>query len=802
MGVDYSVVEEPDELVASEEMDADDGYASLDEQEQRSRRVSGVHDRSPSVLASGGRGKKKQRAGVRVYLRVTQLISRRWAHHPCYLQPPRGDVCTVGRVTASSSTAAGSSSTASDHDVREPEPVAAAPTLERIQRGRHVIKIEPLDCAPPYEWRQRVITERFERLRVEFKLRVLKRDTRDTTTFGKRLDAAYESRAANNLSETSAITAKARIEELEKLLAKARGELEMERGKTQLGERPTSEEPSSDEMRKAITSSTGRSKYSSRAWLAREKVDELMLHDWKALHGGVEGFAWRLLLLLRTLGYAFWMKLLLTPWFKKFVHTTIQREALNDQHSMDNLVKSLVARSRITGTSLAAWQKIHMAIDTPRGGDVVSTCLGPIKTMRRLMSSYMDTRAMAHLASQDWFPRAFAGPEIADKWGAALGDTDLVEAVRTTKCMMRDLAQYLTCLVKLLMEEPHLRKRLIWFAPEGTAKFLHWELGFEGDGFPPGCFELLLHPFNLGRLCNHDDFNLTLLAGELDEKGTVAMALSKLLDNQFDEIREKGLKIELDLPAGTFPGCTGKAVYQNTFGDTGKGDLVYLALAFGNGTCSSNRPEHSRKLNLSESAKYDATPDDYPRIPVADHVQWSRVPEAERKKAELAAAQVHIADETDDVKRARVAAAGQRAAADAADAAGHNQVHGSPLKLIATNAQYDGLHSTENATTKFTQGVITATIDADERDMERGKQARTKSFGRHVGNFIAAMTRIPNCKKVSQKVANKWSPDKRVRQEETSWRFNGAAARSVLDNIWEMDDVMEVSADRVIRHRP
>ena len=196
MGVDYSVVEEPDELVASEEMDADDGYASLDEQEQRSRRVSGVHDRSPSVLASGGRGKKKQRAGVRVYLRVTQLISRRWAHHPCYLQPPRGDVCTVGRVTASSSTAAGSSSTASDHDVREPEPVAAAPTLERIQRGRHVIKIEPLDCAPPYEWRQRVITERFERLRVEFKLRVLKRDTRDTTTFGKRLDAAYESRAA------------------------------------------------------------------------------------------------------------------------------------------------------------------------------------------------------------------------------------------------------------------------------------------------------------------------------------------------------------------------------------------------------------------------------------------------------------------------------------------------------------------------------------------------------------------------------------------------------------------------------
>ena len=86
--------------------------------------------------------------------------------------------------------------------------------------------------------------------------------------------------------------------------------------------------------------------------------------------------------------------------------------------------------------------------------------------------------------------------------------------------------------------------------------------------------------------------------------------------------------------------------------------------------------------------------------------------------------------------------------------------------------------------------------------MESGKQPRTKSFGRHVGNFIAAMTRIPNCKKVAQKVANKWSPDKRVRQEETSWRYNGAAARSVLDNIWEMDDVMEVSADRVIRHRP
>jgi hypothetical protein len=437
------------------------------------------------------------------------------------------------------------------------------------------------------------------------------------------------------------------------------------------------------------------------------------------------------------------------------------------------------------------WQKVHVAIDVARGGDVVKTSIGDIKTMRRLMSSYMDERALAHLVSQDWFPRAWAGPEIITKWGSKL-DREIVEQLRTTKVMMRDLRQYLTCLVRLVIEERHIRKHLIWFAPDGQPRFLHWELGFEGDGFPPGCFELLLHPFNLGRLCEHDDFNLTLLAGEMDEKGDVAMALSRLLDAEFDDIREKGLQIELDVPAGTFPGCTGKGVYKNTFDDTGKGDLSYLALASGNGTCSSTRPEHSRRLNLSESAIYDASSTDHPRIPVETHRVWSVAPEAARSAAETAAANVEVPNETADVKQRRMKEAGQKAAANVAQAAGHNQVHGSPLNFISRNTQYDGLHSTENAVAKFTTGVVTSTTNADERERASGEQPRITGFGKHVGNLLETLQTIPHCGKIATKIGNKWSTDKRVRQEETSWRHNGASARSVMSNLDKMDDVMEV----------
>ena len=136
--------------------------------------------------------------------------------------------------------------------------------------------------------------------------------------------------------------------------------------------------------------------------------------------------------------------------------------------------------------------------------------------------------------------------------------------------------------------------------------------------------------------------------------------------------------------------------------------------------------------------------------------------------------------------------AGQKAAANVAQAAGHNQVHGSPLNFISRNTQYGGLHSTENAVAKFTTGVVTSTTNADERERASGEQPRITGFGKHVGNLLETLQTIPHCGKIATKIGNKWSTDKRVRQEETSWRHNGASARSVMSNLDKMDDVMEV----------
>ena len=59
---------------------------------------------------------------------------------------------------------------------------------------------------------------------------------------------------------------------------------------------------------------------------------------------------------------------------------------------------------------------------------------------------------------------------------------------------------------------------------------MHWEIGFEGDGFPPSSFEMLLHVFNAGRLCEHEDFNFTLMAGQVEEKSSLCKVLIHLLD--------------------------------------------------------------------------------------------------------------------------------------------------------------------------------------------------------------------------------------------------------------------------------
>ena len=85
----------------------------------------------------------------------------------------------------------------------------------------------------------------------------------------------------------------------------------------------------------------------------------------------------------------------------------------------------------------------------------------------------------------------------------------------------------------------------------------------------------------------------------------------------------------------------------------------------------------------------------------------------------------------------------------------------------------------------------TKTTVALGRRLERRATARTS------GGYLGFLNSMNHCQKVAQRIANKWSPDKRVRDEESSWRFNGAAARSVLSNYHVLDDLMEVG----LRHK-
>ena len=251
---------EPSARDDDEEHDvSDEGYASLDSEARAARRVSGVHDRSPSVIASGGRGKKMRRTGTRLYLRFVQPTSRRYAHVALYPRAPRdsADVSTVGRITPS--TATGSSSAASDAHVREPAECAAVPSAahEIIQRRQYVLKVEPVGSLQSFEWRQRFIAKWFEHAKLAYEQKTLRRNTRDTAraAFGERLTASAQVSAAVSLHQQRLESKDARITELQGELDKARRELALAQKKidgARLGERAKSEEPSCDAMRKKI----------------------------------------------------------------------------------------------------------------------------------------------------------------------------------------------------------------------------------------------------------------------------------------------------------------------------------------------------------------------------------------------------------------------------------------------------------------------------------------------------------------------------------------------------------------------
>ena len=153
---------------------------------------------------------------------------------------------------------------------------------------------------------------------------------------------------------------------------------------------------------------------------------------------------------------------------------------------MEDKIKSLVSRERLVGVSVRAWERIASARER---NCTMTTVLGPVRMVRRLLSTYMDEAAKYYIWSQSWCPKTYAGPELAVKYASELGP-ELAAEIAVTKIMMKDLSEYIAAIVKLCVEVDQLRSRLVWFlTASGDIKRRHFELGVEGDGFPPDSFE-------------------------------------------------------------------------------------------------------------------------------------------------------------------------------------------------------------------------------------------------------------------------------------------------------------------------
>jgi hypothetical protein len=102
------------------------------------------------------------------------------------------------------------------------------------------------------------------------------------------------------------------------------------------------------------------------------------------------------------------------------------------------------------------------------------------------------------------------------------------------------------------------------------------------------------------------------------------------------------------------------------------------------------------------------------------------------------------------------------------------------------------LHITEGGATKFLKGVQNSTTNADAKEVAAGVQQPTKSYGSHVGQLIGQLKQTKSLAGTASKMSNAWSPDKWKRENESTWRLNGAAARSILGNLPMFDDIMQV----------
>ena len=527
-------------------------------------------------------------------------------------------------------------------------------------------------------------------------------------------------------------------------------------------------------------------------WRKRREREKLLLQNLENLHGGREGFEWCVIRLIRRLGCMFWMKLLMTDFFRRFTLATVNRSE-SRKASMEDKIKSLVSRERLVGVSVRAWERIASARER---NCTMTTVLGPVRMVRRLLSTYMDEAAKYYIWSQDWCPKTYAGPELAVKYSSELGPL-LAAEIAVTKIMMKDLSEYLAAIVKLCVEVDQLRSRLVWFlTASGDIKRRHFELGVEGDGFPPDCFELLLHVFNLHRFSEHMDLHFTILGGTISEKSSLLKALMRILDAEWKKVMSSGLDVELGagVKRGSFIGCEGPGVHHFSFDGTGKGDLSWFGTASCNGTNSHTFCGISHDLNLKARPKIDATVSDHPRLTVERRCEQSAVVEEARSAAIRQQTSLEVAPLSHD-SEVKIAAVGAAAAKAAAERAGNSQYNGPPLDMFLRSSQHDGMHlHCGLMETSLTTQVVNCLDDDGHLDRLDNEAIDIKNtVARVMGPSMTRMTdmlsRDMKLQRVAQNIRDMFSSDPEKRADAKKARLNGLAARVLTSQRYRFDDI-------------
>ena len=327
--------------------------------------------------------------------------------------------------------------------------------------------------------------------------------------------------------------------------------------------------------------------------------------------------------------------------------------------------------------------------------------------------------------------------------------------------------------------------------PNGHARVLFFELGFGVDGLPcpsapDGATLLLLRILNLGKLCGHDDLNFTLLAGDFSENDSHLFMLLQHIEAVYIDIEANGLDVTFEnVKSGDWPGCHGPGTYKVYFGDVGCGDLSWLVKANGMKSCSGTCVHITHKLCLKEPVSISPPTSHDDVVMYDERMAWynstmSAAASAETELREAAGgggADVPSAD----ITAARDAARSLRAAAE-----NHSQYGTQPLRLWR-HSMYCALHLRMLMLQLAVESMVTYAIMFDGVNVEASALTMYPPAG-YVAALLLALTKM-GLKCISDRIANKWSSDKRKREYESSYRLTGYAATRVQNAMSLLMDV-------------